>query len=281
MAGDQRLLRNYQPKEIKEASIRIEKLPSRLVLHKRVDTPDTRLAQAHQILSRNPLEKTLGLPDFGTYKQAAPDSEYAFVKVQDMWQEKLDESEETTEEIEELEIQQAIEEAAREDATRKIEHDSKNLEARSSKRQRREVHTKQTLPRTMRLKMLYDAIQKSKDKLFIIAQSEEGNMEKTWWIVQVDPEDEDTNGNTARRNGKYHCKWYYKCPSQADKLITRECSFWPLIKQLDAAEYYRATTPIAPAKIERTMRRRNDLRWYQKPIELFDLAISEPFNFEP
>ena len=281
VAGDQRLLRNYQPKEIKEASIRIEKLPSRLVLHKRVDTPDTRLAQAHQILSRNPLEKTLGLPDFGTYKQAAPDSEYAFVKVQDMWQEKLDESEETTEEIEELEIQQAIEEAAREDATRKIEHDSKNLEARSSKRQRREVHTKQTLPRTMRLKMLYDAIQKSKDKLFIIAQSEEGNMEKTWWIVQVDPEDEDTNGNTARRNGKYHCKWYYKCPSQADKLITRECSFWPLIKQLDAAEYYRATIPIAPAKIERTMRKRNDLRWYQKPIELFDLAISGPFDFEP
>ncbi len=129
--------------------------------------------------------------------------------------------------------------------------------------------------------MLYDAIQKSKDKLFIIAQSEEGNMEKTWWIVQVDPEDEDTNGNTARKNGKYHCKWYYKCPSQADKLITRECSFWPLIKQLDAAEYYRATIPIAPARIERTMRRRNDLRWYQKPIELFDLAISGPFNFEP
>jgi hypothetical protein len=52
---------NRRPgKQQKELAMRMEKTPSSLVIHKRVDTIDTRLAQWEGQLAANPLEKNLG-----------------------------------------------------------------------------------------------------------------------------------------------------------------------------------------------------------------------------
>ena len=104
-------------------------------------------------------------------------------------------------------------------------------------------------------------------------------MQKTWYVVQVDPDDEDTNTIVAKENGIYHCKWYFKNPTHANKLRTRDCAFWPLIKQLDRSDNYKATIPIAPRRVETQMNRKANLRWYQKPVNLGDEAVSGPFNF--
>jgi hypothetical protein len=76
---------NRRPgKRQKELAMRMEKIPSSLVVHKRVDTIDTRLAQWEGQLAANPLEKNLGFFDFGKYTQVPENAEFAFVKINKM-----------------------------------------------------------------------------------------------------------------------------------------------------------------------------------------------------
>lgn len=74
----------------KELAFRMEKLPSHLVIHKRVNAPDTRLAKMEQPLIHNPLEHNLGIVDFDKYAAAATDQAHAFIKLGDMWQDDID-----------------------------------------------------------------------------------------------------------------------------------------------------------------------------------------------
>jgi hypothetical protein len=67
----------------------MEKLPLTIVIHKRVDTLDSRLAQMEGELANNPLEKNLGLFDFGKYTTAPEDAAFAFVKINEMWNEPI------------------------------------------------------------------------------------------------------------------------------------------------------------------------------------------------
>ncbi len=64
--------------------MRMEKLPSSLVIHKRVDTTDTRFTQMEGQLASNPLEKNLGFFDFGKYTKAPDNADFAFVKINEM-----------------------------------------------------------------------------------------------------------------------------------------------------------------------------------------------------
>jgi hypothetical protein len=52
---------------LKEATARMELLPSRLIISKKADGIDTQLAQLDQPMVTNPLEKFLGAYQFGTY----------------------------------------------------------------------------------------------------------------------------------------------------------------------------------------------------------------------
>jgi hypothetical protein len=82
---------NKRPgKRHKELAMRMEKLPSSLVVHKRVDTTDTRFAQMEGQLAANPLEKNLGFFDFGKYTKAPDDADFAFVKINEMWNEPIE-----------------------------------------------------------------------------------------------------------------------------------------------------------------------------------------------
>jgi hypothetical protein len=59
----------------KEAVMRSTKLPSTIVIHKRVDTADTRfMERAETLVLHNPLEKSLGLFDFEKYATEDPTS---------------------------------------------------------------------------------------------------------------------------------------------------------------------------------------------------------------
>jgi hypothetical protein len=74
-----------------------------MVIHKRVATLDNRLAEMEGALVSNPLEINLGFYNFGSYTKAPGDPDFAFEKVNDLWNEEKpadlnsdDEAEEST-----------------------------------------------------------------------------------------------------------------------------------------------------------------------------------------
>jgi hypothetical protein len=74
---------NRRPgKPQKQPAWRLECIPSSVVVHKRVDSSDTRLLQQTTELKDNPLEHNLGFFDFGKYHKA-DDANFAFEKVGD------------------------------------------------------------------------------------------------------------------------------------------------------------------------------------------------------
>jgi hypothetical protein len=80
----------------KQPAWRLERIPSSVVVHKRVDSSDTRLLQQTTELKDNPLEHNLGFFDFGKYhKAAADDANFAFEKVGDLLAYDIDSDEES------------------------------------------------------------------------------------------------------------------------------------------------------------------------------------------
>ena len=67
----------------------MEKLPSTLVIHKRADGIDTRLASLEEQMVMNPLEKYLNIHRFGTFKKS-DHYDFAFDRIEDLWQEEID-----------------------------------------------------------------------------------------------------------------------------------------------------------------------------------------------
>jgi hypothetical protein len=82
----------------KGAAMHLEKIPSSIILHKRVDGIDTRLASIRQPLTHTPLVNELGLIQFGRYEKAPDNANFAFVRIAEMWQEEVSESDETSDE---------------------------------------------------------------------------------------------------------------------------------------------------------------------------------------
>lgn len=76
-----------QGKVVKESGARLEKIPSPLIIHKPTNGIDTRLATYHHAIVDNPLEQVIGLFQHGRYVPANPTAPYAFERVEDIWQE--------------------------------------------------------------------------------------------------------------------------------------------------------------------------------------------------
>jgi hypothetical protein len=85
-------------KQHKEAAFRMTKIPSTVIIHKRLDSTDTRLMRMKGEIVHNPLEQNLGLFDFRSYHQADPNAPYAFEQVNQIWQEDIDTDESGNEE---------------------------------------------------------------------------------------------------------------------------------------------------------------------------------------
>ena len=74
----------------KESAARLTKIPSTLVIHKPTTGIDTRLATYRHAIVDNPLENVLGLHEPGRYRQAAKAQPFAYDKIEDLWQEDVD-----------------------------------------------------------------------------------------------------------------------------------------------------------------------------------------------
>jgi len=73
----------------------MERIPSSLIINKHLDTSDTRLATLDQDLVNNPLEQSLGMFEYGKYIQAAPGSNFAYDRIEDLWSIDIDSDDDT------------------------------------------------------------------------------------------------------------------------------------------------------------------------------------------
>lgn len=71
---------------LKYSAAVMERIPSSVVVHKHLDTTDTRLTTMDQPLVSNPLEHSLGLHEFGKYVRAPTSESFVFDKVEDLWE---------------------------------------------------------------------------------------------------------------------------------------------------------------------------------------------------
>ena len=89
-------------KKQKQAAWRLERIPSSVVVHKRIDSTDTRWMQQSATLKDNPLEHNLGFFDFGRYHKAADGSKHAFEKIGELMGFEIDSDGEDSEEDDEV-----------------------------------------------------------------------------------------------------------------------------------------------------------------------------------
>mmetsp|Transcript_13167 Transcript_13167/g.31418 ORF Transcript_13167/g.31418 Transcript_13167/m.31418 type:complete len:1848 (-) Transcript_13167:281-5824(-) len=303
--GTSTLLRTKASVPIKESAFRLTRIPSTIIIHKRVDTPDTRLASIgiKQPLFHSPLEQQLGLVDFGKYAKAATDVPYAFDKIQSLWGGDEDEEEEktnqeepaeaTTNAEEELQdqqepsiptqVQQAMQLAPSRpiNATPPTTTDTNNsTEEPPPTTKPSNITTRETLPRKLELLSLYERIKASKHKLFAIAQEEEHQPLRAWYIVQVDIEE--TNEELAKSIGQYHCRWHIPKPPNSNPTTSiTTWKFWPLVKEFTSDGTYGDTKYVSPNKVERYLHQNyTRYAWYQKEINLAEDGIEGPFEFD-
>jgi hypothetical protein len=262
-------------KRQKEAAMRMEKIPSSVVIHKRIDTTDTRFANMKRDLVNNPLEHNLGLFDFGKYHQATEDSEYAFVRVNEMWNEPIEDDSSDEEHSEDKE-----DEEEREEENTQQEEDPNTATAKTKPKPGTKRQVEITTPLTDKevLKALWQEVHKSKDKLFFIRRHETGRDLAEWHIVQVD--EDETNRSKARRYGEYHVRYFIKKDSDSKKKKTRACQFWPLLRELLRDGYLGAIIQVKPTRVEKFLQEQpTKYIWFQDTINLADVMILGPFDF--
>lgn len=61
--------------------MQMEKIPSLLVIHKRIDSTDIRLAKIEHDSVNNPLEQNLGFFDFEKYQKTNNNNEFAYTRI--------------------------------------------------------------------------------------------------------------------------------------------------------------------------------------------------------
>ena len=71
-------------RKVNESAVRMENIPSTMVLHKNIYGADTRFFKNVRIIGKNPMEKWLGVIRIGTYQAASEDSRWEYKPVPDL-----------------------------------------------------------------------------------------------------------------------------------------------------------------------------------------------------
>ena len=263
-----------------EAAIRMERIPSTVVIHKRIDTMDTRMATMKEPLVHNPLEKNLGFFEFGKYAKANPQSEHAFEKIVTMWNEEVENSSSDEEEIDgETPTGQPDNLEPGRTEKEKVEPAMTEEEVQQHKRgrSRGQFPTQQPKSTKERLEELWKAIGKSKDRMCLIRKADEkGKYE--YHVVQIDLEE--TSERRAKTKGEYHAMFWIRNFKDSETMKVRQCRFYPLVRELLKGGWPGAMIMVGPTQVEKFLEKQyNKYFWYQMEVNLLDHLIAGPFDF--
>ncbi|CAJ1964161.1 unnamed protein product [Cylindrotheca closterium] len=276
--GTSTMLRKRGSTPIKESAFRMHKIPSTIILHKRVDTPDTRLANMRSPLAHSPLEMNLGLVDFGKYATTPTDTENAFEPIKDLWDEEVEPTEDSSDEEEDDTPTPSILDAIQRTQPRPINRDVPPTDTQGAN-QTRQVHTTETITEELNLQSVYEQTTQTKDKLYVIAHQDDTSGWNNWYVIQINMEE--TNEKLARTKGQYHCKWYIPKPTATKQGPPMTSPFWPLIKEFANETTYGPTVPIRPSKVDQVLKKSpHKYAWYQKEVNIVEDGVYGPFDFE-
>ena len=294
----------------KHAGALMEKIPSTLIVNKRVNSVDTRLAALEKPLVHNLLEQSLGFYQYGRYVQAPPESEFAFDRVEDLWDidlasdsdsESEDNDDSNTVPLNPTKTNDKPLFPSTNNNTNLVNEDKLNKSHSPSNPQQKTNQQSQDQPKSPRKKrkaqsnidnrtrssvrlmnmsdyeLFYKQTKESKDKLFIIAKTVGDKPRKDWFIVQVDWDE--TIEDEAKTKGLYHVRWFMRHYIDASRRIVSECRFWPEVHELLPNDVLGAIQVVRPSeRIEQVLMKKKWV-WYQQKMNLFVEHIVGPFNF--
>ena len=262
-----------------------------------------------QPLYTTPSKPTLGVQHFGSYKNTpgdtkASDKMFAFDRVEDIWHGEVESDSEDEEETDKMPALTDYPESEEENEDEDMETDT--LVQHSTKKRKaplgvpaQQAGKKKLVPepkppgkkdpqlainskeeQTLKddLTKLWRSIKYSKDRLFVVVHTPPGRSTASWYVVQVDKESFDSG--EGKTTGKYHMKWWVPHHVDCKKLPIAKCRFWPEIHELKEGNFFGAIVPIRLHKIDVVLQNRQELEWYQLPIDLSKQTIHGPFDFE-
>ena len=176
-------------KKQKQAAWRLERIPSSVVVHKRLDSTDYRWVERTRSLQDNPLEHNLGFFDFGKYHKAAEGAKHAFEKVNELMGFEIDSDGEDSEDENDDDL------AGTEGGDVPQESDNAAQPASALPEEVLQVEVGKKIdttcppaPAALRRTLAREVV-KSKDKLFLIKRPRPGHKLASWHLVQVDEEE--------------------------------------------------------------------------------------------
>lgn len=277
----------------KHSGALMEKIPSTVIVNKRIDSVDTRLAALEKPLVHNPLEQALGFYQFGRYVQAPPHSNFAFDRVEDLWSIELSGDSDTESEPETEAINEATNATTCDQTTRSVttptrprmgnagEQGHQTEPSKTSKRRASaDLRSNRSSPRQRmadNYETFYEQIKQSKDKLFIIARRMGDRPKKDWFLVQVDWDE--STGSNAISKGIYHVRWYIRSFQDSGRRTVSRCRHWPEVHEMLPNDVLGPMRVVRPSAQLETKLQKNKWFWYEQKINLFSEHIVGPFNF--
>jgi hypothetical protein len=297
-------------KLLKFSASNMTKIPSTLVIHKKLDTQDTRLAALERPLVHNPLEQALGFHQYGKYVRTPSDTEFAYDRIEDMWQDEVDDDSDCSNEDssdEEPDISHQIEKDTQNISSDHSEGDNQDVSpiedeqeqdsqvsTRSMTKRRKQIHTQlpnkkgrtesvpvyETMPLIVSKQELYDATKESKDKMFIIWDA----TTKLWFVVKVIWNR--TIPTKAMNEGTYFLQWYMRHHLDAKTHMIKNCRFWPLLKKFDGkGGFIDELRFVNPHKLDDTLKKwkkqgQQQYGLFHQPWNLHRTRLIGPFDLE-
>ena len=269
-----------------------------MVVHRRLDSTDSRWVERASKLRDNPLEHNLGFFDFGKYHKAAEGDKHAFERVGELMGFELDSGDEDSEDEvgdeENNDQGQANDKGNENDDQAQRTEQNNSLDQSDNAAQgsspspshglqldvgKKIDSTCPLTPSTLRKHLARDIL-KSKDKLLLIKRRRPSHQLASWHLVQVD--EEETNWKKAKAEGVYHVRFFVRRYVDSSKMKVRECAYWPEIHEFKRdGETMGPIVPTKPSKVEHLLSTKpHRYMWYQDTINLFDAMITGPFEFE-
>ena len=294
---------------LKESAARMEKIPSTLVLHKRTDGVDTRLASIRSPLAPSPLERWLGVLDCGAYRQAEGNPNWAFVKLDSMWSDEVVASDSSDDEEQD--------DNDNDDEMMNLD-DGSGKPAGASRHQRpprpppqvqdhpetSPTRTRRTIPaladaanpiqqrlpssRILQrqdkkaMRRLYRSIEDSTDKLFFIRRKRGLYGPRdcyNWSLVQVDLNE--TDPVAARDFAIYRVKWYDVNEQDSKTKPVVECRFWPKLQEFDDDGSFVRYLQMKPNKVSNYLSHIAESDWCQADVALGEDRLVGPLISRP
>jgi hypothetical protein len=85
----------------------------------------------------------------------------------------------------------------------------------------------------------------------------------------------------VKQAGEYHIRYYIRQEANAIQKKVKECKHWPLLRELYTGGYLGPIIQIRPSKVEIHLKNNpTTVIWYQDMIDLFNLKIIGPFDFQ-